>query len=436
MPRSVGLPLVLAVAAASLTAACDDPVAVGAPASLEILGDTLLAAGEPRAFSAVARTASGRVIADAAVTWEALDASVAGVDGGGRVTGVRPGAGGVVARLGALVDTARFRVRWGALERGELRGRVEGRDTADFRWRGLARVLDVLATDAGDRTTLVGDGLDPALRDSTIVLVLPSVLAAGEHAIAPYPLEGRPQAGPSALLAVGQDGPGGRVYYGTGGTLTVSEAVFPERPGLLVGVMRGDFVFRATRYYVGPDGHPVASGDTVTVTGEMLLDLQHLLLPSVHLTVDGGPVPGTAIATHGQASAEPDGFQVWWDADMDGVFPHPYPWELNHGFILRSPGVGTFPLGDVDPATAADPAAWPPAFAQLFYRDHATFGLSGSGSITITRWVDPTDAAYGEVHGTMEAKVQLWEGDTGTGRTVGTTATFAIPINPRGGVPS
>ncbi len=52
------------------------------------------------------------------------------------------------------------------------------------------------------------------------------------------------------------------------------------------------------------------------------------------------------------------------------------------------------------------------------------------------RWLDPTDAAYGEVHGTMEAKVQLWEGDTGTGRTVGTTATFAIPINPRGGVPS
>lgn len=429
----------LAAAAAAFSAGCGDAATSTQPAvTLEIVGDSLLTAGEARSFRAIARSASGRELPGGAVTWAVLDPVVAGVDGAGRVTGNGPGATGVIARMGSLADTARIRVQWGALQRGEIRGQVDGASggATYFRWTGLAKVSDVLATTDGDRSTVHGSRTEVAHRDSSLTIALPSVLSAGAHAIRPYPLAGARDSAPSALLAVGEAGVDLRVYYGVGGTLTIEDAAFPDRPGLVPGNVRGRFSFRATRYLVGADGYPVETGDTVTVSGEMLLDLQHLLRPSATVTLDGGPVAGASVSTVGQSSREPTGFMVWWEADMDGVLPHPFPWEVSHAFVLRTPGEGTFPLGDMDPATLADPDAWPPAWSELHYRDHAEYGLSDSGTVTITRWVAPTDEAYGEIHGTLDTTLELWDGEASTGRRVRTRATFAIPVAPLGGVPN
>jgi hypothetical protein len=103
---------------------------------------------------------------------------------------------------------------------------------------------------------------------------------------------------------------------------------------------------------------------------------------------------------------------------------------------IRSPAEGIFALGDIDPATLADPDTWPAVYSELYYRDHPVYGLSNGGTLNIMRWLAPTDAAYGEIHGTVDADFELWDADTTTGQVMRAVATFAIPINPRGGVPN
>ena len=59
-----------------------------------------------------------------------------------------------------------------------------------------------------------------------------------------------------------------------------------------------------------------------------------------------------------------------------------------------------------------------------------------AGTLDITRYLTPTDTDYGEIQGTLTVTLELWNADgTSTGETVDAVASFAIPLNPRGGVP-
>lgn len=96
-----GTPLIcLSLAAAGLVLACEDvtvsPVAV---ASLDISPPQLtLTPGESRQLSIQLRDGNGNELPDRRLTWNTSDATVAEVDGEGRVTAIAPGAADITVR--------------------------------------------------------------------------------------------------------------------------------------------------------------------------------------------------------------------------------------------------------------------------------------------------------------------------------------------------
>ena len=424
---------VLLLAALLGGAACDAPTAPGVPVRIEVVGDSLLSVGDTVRFRAVGYDEAGQRVPLPTVTWTVLDELVASVSAGGEASGERAGETGIVATAGELADTARVRVYWPDLSLNEARGVLVGPDTVDFLWRGLVKVNDVLGTTEGDRTTLV---VEAEQLDSAIVLRIPAVLSTGVHRIEAYPLDGAEMTGGNALVVL--PGPAGeRVYYSVGGgSLVVEAADYPPRPGLYSGSTRARLSFRATRYLTGPDGRPVPSGDTIAVSAETHLHLQHLLAPYARLDVEGGHLTGSSLRTHAQAVDDQGGMLIWWESDFDGM-PHQLPWEISHALWLRSPAEGEHTVDALTPGVYADPDAWPPVFSVLYYRDYGEAGLSRSGTATITRVLLPTDAYYGEIHGSLQATLELWHPDgTAAGEEVRATAVFAVPIHPRGGVPN
>ena len=298
-------------------------------------------------------------------------------------------------------------------------------------WNGYGEFHDLLASDTNELSLLGGQNVNPVGGDSNFTLVFPGRLDAGQFAIGRYTLGVVPST-PAAFVIFDS------TFYASlpGGTLKVTSAEYPTRPGLTPGLVRGTFDFKAVRLADSPGG-PVATSDTITVHAVFASTWYHYLFPNVSVTLGGaGPVTGTSTLSFAQSLDDDHGgrfVELSADFGPSHLFPHDISQELR----VLAPGVGTFTLTPITPTQFANPSAWPAVYAALFYRDDPRLGLSTGGTLTITRFLTPTDEFYGEIQGTLTAPMALWVNNTTVSAdTVTASITFAVQLWPLGGIPS
>jgi hypothetical protein len=127
---------------------------------------------------------------------------------------------------------------------------------------------------------------------------------------------------------------------------------------------------------------------------------------------------------------------VWWDADFNGV-PEAQPYEAQHEIRITTRSTGEFVISRFTPEQWADPDLWPPTYSSIYFRDDARLALSVGGTLTLTRYVAPTEAYYGEIHGTVSTQLSLWsDKTTESSERVRAVANFAVQLWPLAGVPA
>ena len=314
---------------------------------------------------------------------------------------------------------------------GTMRVEITGHVTHDSTWSAFGEFRDVLATDSGDLSLLGGQSLTAS---RLLTLVFPGRLDKGSFAIGQY-IYGTTPDYPAAFVLMDTS------FYASipGGIINIASADYPPRPGLDPGLMTGALVFHAVRLTAGPGGVPIETADTIMFSASFVAHWYHYLRPNVAVTLNGaGPVLGASLASVGQSVDDDHGGRfVWWESDFDGVSAQAFPYEISQEFRLAAPAVGTFTLGQVTPHIYADPLQWPAAFSALYYRDDPRIALSAGGTLSVTEFLAPTDAYYGEIHGTLDAPLALWANDTTvTADTVHVVAHFAVQLWPLGGIPA
>lgn len=307
-----------------------------------------------------------------------------------------------------------------------MRIEITGAIQHEADWQAFGEFDDLLAGDAGEVSYLRGQNDDVNVGDSSLALFFPAGLGKGVFAIGLVAPIGD-STGAIASLSLA-----GRLFISLdGGTLEVHSADYPPRPGLDPGLLRGTMTFRAV-------GLAIGTADTVTVRATFAAHWYHRLHPNVSVTLSGdGAVLGTSLFSLAQSVDDDRGGRlVWWDSDFDGVGGGSFPFEISQEFRLVAPAVGTYALANITPTVWADPALWPARFSALHYRDDPRVGLSTGGTLSIRRFVPPTDAYYGEIHGTLMSRLALWSDDTTvTSDTVNAAVTFAVQLWPLAGVP-
>ena len=215
-----------------------------------------------------------------------------------------------------------------------------------------------------------------------------------------------------------------------GGTLIVRSADYPPRPGLEPGMLRGTMSFKAVEAVLAPV-------DTITVIATFAAHWYHDLTESVSIEfTGGGPALGQSISL-GEGGADRDqhgGLLLSWECAFDD--PNSVaPLYVTHAVRLAAPSVGTFLLGSITPSIRANPALWPAVFSDVSYHDQSVVALSTGGQLTITRVIPASPTYYGEIWGTLNARLALWSNDTTvTADTVRAVVTFALPIWPQNGL--
>jgi len=310
---------------------------------------------------------------------------------------------------------------------------IRGAVTYQGSWSAFGQLRDVMDVDTNDLSLLGGQTLD-VTRNLNMTLVFPGRLDVGTFAIGRY-TPGVLPAGPAAYVEVDS------LFFASlpGGSVTVASANYPPRPGLDFGMVNGTIVFRAVRLAAGQGGAPVATSDTVDIQISFAAHWYHYLRPKVTVSLSGrGPVLGTSLVTIAQSvDDDHSGRFVDWESDFDLAPGQGIPYEISAEFRLAAPAAGTFTLAATPPRDYEDPARWPAAYAVLFYRDDPRIALSTGGTLTVTKFVAPTDAYYGEIHGTLTAPLALWANDsTVTADTAHVSATFAVQLWPLGGIPA
>lgn len=296
-------------------------------------------------------------------------------------------------------------------------------------WGAFGRFRDLLAADSGELSLLGGQSRETTI-NRNLTVVFPARLEIGTFPLGRYV----PGAAPVRSAYVIND----TDLFASipGGSLTISDAQYPPRPGLISGLMTGTVTFKAVRLIAGPGG-PVETADTITVQASFAAHWQHLLRANVSVTVTGGPAPGTSVRTDAQSVDDDHGGRfVSWEVDLDGAPGPLFPYELSEEFRLLAPAVGSVPLANVSPPVYRNSALWPAAFGALFYRDDVRMALSTGGTLNVTKFVAPTDEFYGEIQGSLNGRFALWANDsTVTADTAQVTATFAVQLWPLGGIP-
>lgn len=314
---------------------------------------------------------------------------------------------------------------------GRMLVQISGAVQATREWNSYGEFHDLLASATNELSLLGGQRMNPVGADSNFTLVFPGRLEVGQFAIGRYTLGVIPST-PAAYVILDS------TFYASlpGGTLKVTSAEYPTRPGLLPGLVRGTFDFKAVRLADSPGG-PVATSDTITVHAAFAAHWSHYLFPNVSVTVNGaGPVTGTSTLSFAQSLDDDHGGRFI-ELSSDFGASHLFPHDLSQELRVRAPAVGTFTLTPTTPGQFADPNAWPPVYAALFYRDDPRIGLSTGGTLTITKFLTPTDEFYGEIQGTLTTPVALWTNTTTVSAdTVNLAITFAVQLWPLGGIPS
>jgi hypothetical protein len=314
---------------------------------------------------------------------------------------------------------------------GTMHVHITGHVTHDSTWSAFGEFRDVLATDSGDLSLLGGQSLTA---NRLLNVVFPGKLAEGSFAIGRYVYGTIPNY-PAAAVVMDTS------FYASipGGLINIASADYPPRPGLVPGLMKGALIFQAVRFTGGPGGVLMETGDTITFSANFAAHWFHYLQPNVAVTLSGGgPVLGASVVSIGESVDDAHGGRfVSWESDFNGLPGQGFPYEVSQEFRLAAPAVGTFQLAPVTPTKYADPTQWPTAFSALYYRDDPRAAFSAGGTLSITSFVAPTDAYYGEIHGTLDAPLALWANDTTvTTDTVHVVAHFAVQLWPLGGIPA
>jgi hypothetical protein len=310
---------------------------------------------------------------------------------------------------------------------------ISGKVTHDSTWYSYGQFRDLLAADTGELSLLGGASMDTVVA-RTMTLLFPGRLDVGSFPMGRY-VYGQIPSQAAAYVTIDTS------FYASipGGTLTVSSATYPPRPGLEFGLLQGTMSFRAVRLTAGPPGSgPVETHDTITVSVEFNAHWAHYLNPNVTVSLTGGPLAGSALAITAQSDDDDHGGRfVSWNGDFDKLPGQGIPFEMSQEFRLAAPAVGTYPLAHLTPTQWNDAAQWPAAFSAVFYRDDPRLALSAGGTLTITKYLAPTDAYYGEIDGTLDAPLALWANDTTVSAdTAHVVANFAVQLWPLGGIPA
>jgi hypothetical protein len=323
---------------------------------------------------------------------------------------------------------------------GRMRVQISGAVQLTSEWQSYGQFRDVLATDVGDVSGMIGQNLQPSTGDSSFTLLFPGRLATGHFAIGRY-VPGVVPTVPvvSVLLNGPAAGLGDAKFFASlpGGTLEVTADTYPPRPGLDVGVLRGTLTFNAVGWVTGPGGTPVETGETITVHATFAAHWYHYLFPNLSITLSGaGPAIGTSTFSTAESVDDDHGGRfVEWSSDFGSV--HTFPHDISAELRVVAPSVGTFGVAPITPTQFADPAMWPAIYTALFYRDDPRLALSTGGTLTVTQFVAPTDEFYGEIHGTLTSRLALWTDQTTlSGDTVNASVTFAVQLWPLGGIPA
>ena len=314
-----------------------------------------------------------------------------------------------------------------------MRVQISGKLSYSNTWSAFGQFRDVLAADTHELSLLGGQGIDSG-NVRNLTLVFPGRLEAGSFTITRYVSGVVPTLQPAAYVIMDSS------FFASipGGTLTVSSAAYPPRPGLDPGLLSGTMDFHAVRLMAGLGG-PVETHDTIVVHVNFAAHWYHYLRPNVTVTLSGGgPLVGSSLATIGQSVDDDHGGRfVEWESDFDLAIGPSFPYEISQELRIAAPATGTYPLGHLTPASYADAAQWPAVFSALYYRDDPRIALSAGGTLTVTTFVAPTDAYYGEIHGTLDAPLALWTNDsTVSADTVRVQAQFAVQLWPLGGIPA
>jgi hypothetical protein len=310
--------------------------------------------------------------------------------------------------------------------------RISGKLAYSNTWSAFGQFRDILATDTGEVSLLGGQGIDSAnIRNMT--LVFPGRLDVGSFPIARY-VVGTIPTQPVAYVIMDSS------FFASipAGTLTISSAAYPPRPGLDPGLMNGTMDFHAVRLVGGPGGGgPVETHDTIAVHVSFAADWSHYLRPNVAVTLTDGPLTGSSAMVFGESLDDDHGGRyLSWEGNVSGA-PAVFPYEVSQELRIAAPAVGSYAVGNLTPSSYADPAQWPAAFSALYYRDDRRLALSAGGTLTVTQFVAPTESYYGEIQGTLDAPLALWVNDsTVSADTVHVVVHFAVQLWPLGGIPA
>jgi hypothetical protein len=338
-----------------------------------------------------------------------------------------------VVTLACSDSPLKFRDR---VEPGHMLIHVTGAVQFEADWAGFGEFDDLLAADTGEFSLL--GGRDPGLNtgDSILTVALKGRLRAGRWEIPGYASQ---DPGTAQLAFLIFDGPGSddeTVWASIpGGSLEIIQAAYPAAPGIEPGLMRGRLSLRAVGLVRSPGGMPLESGDTITVTAEFAADWYHFLFPNITLSLEGGPVAGASRLARAQGSDDDrGGLLVRWEADLDGLPGQRLPFDISHQVRIAVPAVGAHSVSRLTPPEYEDAFRWPAVYSALSYRDRADLlGLSAGGALTVTRYVAPTNAHFGEIHGVLNTDLPLWVDSTiAPSDTVRANAAFAVQLWPIG----
>lgn len=169
--RATTLARLFAAAAPCVASAClaDAPSAPAEPTGTVAIAlpDFELFEGDTVPLKAVVRHRGGDITPDAPVSWASLDPTVATIDTTGALITLRPGTARVVARSGALADTASLAVRRLTVLEVEIAG------VPDLVTPGDILFVDVRAFGQGGRRVL-GRNISLTSADAEVAVIDPS----------------------------------------------------------------------------------------------------------------------------------------------------------------------------------------------------------------------------------------------------------------------
>lgn len=410
-----------------LLAACGDgggptqiiePDPVPATLLLETHELTLLS-GDTVTLRAVVRDQRGAEMAGHAPSWTSRDPSTASIFARGALTGLGGGDTWVVAEAAGLRDSVLVRVRY-RVGRGQAHVRLR-RAGGDMALGGLAPegfLADLLGTRHRDRTSV-----DVGWSNGGVSLFLPGLPGSGRHELIRVPAESMTLAttlfdvpAPTGMAWIEEAGDP-VLYLGISGYLDVTDVDVPEGSET-AGRLAAHVHFQAEGFVpsLTDDLSLVLTptGDTLTATWDVDVDVDRVSIPYGEVTLSGGPLPQDSAIYPAQAVLAPTNnvggpplvdLQVVGQPHISTIILDPQPGTRS---VFPQAPDGTFGAGATSVSVRLN--SWLP-----YLRASGT-----GGTLTLDRVVQPNLGADGELHGHLETSVLYWLDALGTEEAEGT----------------